>query len=73
MISVDDWLQNDFDSDGERAKLLMQVHDELVLEVREDQLDKVQAEVEKRMSEAADLEVPLVVDSGSGSNWDEAH
>jgi DNA polymerase-1 len=73
MISVDDWLQNDFNSDGEGANLLMQVHDELVLEVREDQLDKVQAEVEKRMSEAADLEVPLVVDSGSGSNWDEAH
>jgi DNA polymerase-1 len=73
MITVDDWLNNEFNATEERAHLLMQVHDELVLEVREDLVEEVQAGVEKRMSAAADLEVPLVVDSGSGANWDEAH
>ncbi len=73
MISVDNWLQNEFDPKDEGANLLMQVHDELVLEVREDLVAEVQEEVEKRMSGAAELDVPLVVDSGSGENWDQAH
>ncbi|HKJ17438.1 MAG TPA: DNA polymerase I [Xanthomonadales bacterium] len=73
MVTVDDWLQNDYNATDDRAHLLMQVHDELVLEVREDCVDEVQTNVEQLMSEAAELEVPLVVDSGSGSNWDEAH
>ena len=73
MISVDDWLQNEYNPADDRAHLLMQVHDELVLEVRKDCIGEVQAKVEELMSAAAELDVPLVVDSGSGSNWDEAH
>ena len=69
MISVDEWLQRK----RPEAHLVMQVHDELVFEVRKDQLDDLQAAVVKRMSGAADLEVPLVVDTGHGPNWDTAH
>jgi DNA polymerase-1 len=69
MISVDEWLQRK----RPEAHLVMQVHDELVFEVREDQLDHLQAAVVKRMSEAADLDVPLVVDTGHGPDWDTAH
>ena len=73
MITVDDWLEHTFNKQDENARLIMQVHDELVLEVREDLVDEVKAEVEKRMSAAADLAVPLVVDSGSGTDWEAAH
>jgi DNA polymerase-1 len=51
----------------------MQVHDELVLEVAEDRLEDVQAAVERHMAGAAELDVPLVVDSGSGPDWETAH
>jgi DNA polymerase-1 len=73
MIAVDDWIENTLNRKEERARLIMQVHDELVLEVRNDEVDEVRKGVEKRMSAAADLEVPLVVDSGSGPNWEAAH
>ena len=73
MITVDGCLQNDFNASDDRAHLLMQVHDELVLEVRDDFLEEVKNNVEALMSGAAELNVPLVVDSDSGSNWDEAH
>jgi DNA polymerase-1 len=69
MIAVDDWIQ----VDKPAANLVMQVHDELVFEVREDQLEQVLRAVVERMSAAADLKVPLVVDSGSGLDWDTAH
>jgi DNA polymerase-1 len=69
MIEVDAWLQ----ASNPGAKLVMQVHDELVLEVREDALEAVRRGVEKRMSGAAKLDVPLVVDSGHGPDWDTAH
>jgi DNA polymerase-1 len=69
MISVDDWLQNEKPD----ARLVMQVHDELVFEVRQDQLDDLEQAVVARMSDAADLDVPLVVDTGSGPDWDTAH
>ncbi|PJK00076.1 DNA polymerase I [Lysobacteraceae bacterium NML75-0749] len=69
MISVDDWLQK---QQG-RARMIMQVHDELVFEVENDFLPELTAEVSRRMSAAAELRVPLVVDCGSGQNWDEAH
>ena len=69
MISVDGWLQ----SRKPDAHLVMQVHDELVFEVREDQLDDLRAAVVRRMSEAAELDVPLVVDTGHGPDWDTAH
>lgn len=69
MISVDDWLQQKKPD----AHLVMQVHDELVFEVREDQLEKVKRAVVSRMSAAAELDVPLIVDTGSGLDWDTAH
>jgi DNA polymerase-1 len=51
----------------------MQVHDELVLEVPERELDAVRAEVISLMNAAANLNVPLKVEAGHGANWDEAH
>jgi len=69
MIRVDDWIQ----SEHPAARLVMQVHDELVLEVDKDQLELVQAAVIGHMASAAELDVPLVVDAGSGLDWDTAH
>lgn len=69
MIRVDDWLQ----SSKAGARLVMQVHDELVLEVEETQLERVREMVIEHMSAAANLDVPLVVDAGSGLDWDTAH
>jgi DNA polymerase-1 len=68
MIAVAAWLQGRSD-----ATMLMQVHDELVFEVRADAVDEVRAAVIERMSGAAELAVPLLVDAGVGDNWDEAH
>ena len=69
MISTDAWLQQ---SDT-GAQLIMQVHDELVLEVPEESLVTVRSQVVALMSSAAKLRVPLRVDAGQGANWDEAH
>jgi DNA polymerase-1 len=69
MIRLDAWLQ---ESDAP-ARMVMQVHDELVLEVREDALEEVGAKVRALMSGAARLQTELVVDVGTGMNWDEAH
>ena len=69
MISVDNWLQ----TSKPGARLVMQVHDELVLEVEQEQLGLVSDAVVKHMSAAAKLDVPLVVDIGSGADWDTAH
>jgi DNA polymerase I len=69
MIEVDRWL-NESRLD---ARLIMQVHDELVFEVRSELKDEVIAKVRKLMSHAAQLHIPLKVDAGSGQNWDEAH
>jgi len=55
------------------ARMLMQVHDELVFEVRADAVDTVRDAIRQHMSGAAELRVPLVVDVGVGKNWDEAH
>ncbi len=69
MVAVDKWLdESEFD-----ARIIMQVHDELVFEVREEQLDAFAAEVKQRMADAADLDVPLLVDAGMGENWEQAH
>jgi len=69
MVQVDHWL-----ADGEfDARMIMQVHDELVFEVRSDQLEAFKAEVVERMAAAADLDVPLIVDAGFGENWEQAH
>lgn len=69
MIQVDAWLKtSDFD-----AYMLMQVHDELVFEVREDQAAAFAQQVKAVMEQAATLDVPLVVDAQVGDNWDQAH
>jgi len=69
MIDVDAWLQ----SSGVDARLTMQVHDELILEVPEGETDAFAAAVADRMSVAAELAVPLEVETGIGRNWAEAH
>ena len=69
MISVDDWLQHS----GLTSVMIMQVHDELILEVPEHELQQVTDGLAQRMENAASLKVPLVVDVGVGNNWDEAH
>ncbi len=69
MIAVDAWLQ----TSKVDARLIMQVHDELVLEVHRDCVPVVQDKVVKLMNGAADLRVPLKVAVGVGNNWDEAH
>jgi DNA polymerase-1 len=87
MIAVDQWLSPDrnFDRNPDHkpadkltgkpvdAKLIMQVHDELVLEVKESDLDAACQTLTDIMANAVELSVPLIVDIGVGSNWDEAH
>ena len=69
MIAVDKWL----DADKPDARMIMQVHDELVLEVRDDQVHQVAAILTDKMRHATELKVPLLVETGIGQNWDEAH
>ena len=69
MIKVHHWLE---DSKLD-ALMIMQVHDELVFEVKESQVDDLVKEVTQRMEAAAKLDVPLIVDAGIGNNWEEAH
>jgi DNA polymerase-1 len=69
MINVADWLATEeFD-----AQMIMQVHDELVLEVKTEQLEAFSAKLKEIMENAAELAVPLIVEVGSGKNWGEAH
>jgi DNA polymerase-1 len=69
MISVDAWCQRE----DAPARLIMQVHDELVLEVRNDAADSVAVAIRERMIGAGELRVPLRVDIGVGANWDKSH
>ncbi|QIA64591.1 DNA polymerase I [Vibrio astriarenae] len=70
MLLVDEWIE----AHGEgRVKLLMQVHDELVLEVEESSLSEIESKVQELMESAAELAVPLVAEAGHGDNWDQAH
>jgi len=69
MIAVQKWL----DESGAKAKLIMQVHDELVLEVPDAEIEGTKANVRELMESVAKLEVPLVADVGVGENWDQAH
>jgi len=69
MIDVQDWL----DDSKADARIIMQVHDELVLEVADSALDEVRERLNELMANAATLRVPLRVDAGVGENWDEAH
>ena len=69
MIAVDAWIHEKQIA----ADLIMQVHDELVIEVSDESADDVAGEVVRLMSQAADLSIPLVVEIGRGNNWDVAH
>ena len=69
MIAVHRWIEGH----GLATKLIMQVHDELVLEVPEAELGRVKPQVEKLMTGVASLDVPLVVEAGVGENWEKAH
>jgi DNA polymerase-1 len=69
MIEVDSWLQ----SSRIPARLIMQVHDELVLEVADEAVESLVGQTRTHMIRAADLSIPLKVDVGVGRNWDEAH
>ena len=69
MIAVQGWL----DREQLKTKLVMQVHDELILEVPDDELARVRAELPPHMTQVAKLRVPLAVEVGVGANWDEAH
>jgi DNA polymerase-1 len=70
MLLVDEWIE----AEGQgRVRLLMQVHDELVFEVESSALSEIESKVQNLMESAAQLDVPLVADSGHGENWDQAH
>jgi DNA polymerase-1 len=69
MIEVDAWLQ----ASRVPARLIMQVHDELVLEVADEAIEGLVGQLRTHMAQAAKLAVPLKVDVGIGRNWDEAH
>ncbi|MDB6086813.1 MAG: polymerase [Gammaproteobacteria bacterium] len=69
MIDVDEWLR----TSNAPARLIMQVHDELVLEVADSAIESIVRQLRHHMARAAELAVPLRVDVGVGRNWDEAH
>ena len=69
MIAVDAWLEKE----KPRVKMIMQVHDELVFEVHKDDLDAVSKKIHELMESSMTLDVPLLVEVGSGENWDQAH
>ncbi|MGM9516025.1 DNA polymerase I [Roseateles sp. DB2] len=69
MIAV----QKALDDEGKQSRIVMQVHDELVFEVPESELDWIRAEVPRLMAGVAQLKVPLLAEVGVGANWDEAH
>lgn len=69
MLNTDQWLQQN----NSENKMIMQVHDELVFEVAEQQVESFSNSVRDIMCSAAQLDVPLIVDIGVGNNWDEAH
>jgi DNA polymerase-1 len=69
MIDVDNWLAEE----KVDARMILQVHDELVLEVNDKEVDAITKKLCDLMSSAAELKVPLIVDAGSGDNWDQAH
>ena len=69
MLVVDEWIC----SERPPLRMLMQVHDELVFEVKTEALEAVSSKINELMSSAAELAVPLLVDAGSGDNWDQAH
>jgi DNA polymerase-1 len=69
MVAVQNWLERD----GLQSKMIMQVHDELVLEVPEAELELVKHKLPEMMAQVAELKVPLLAEVGVGNNWEEAH
>lgn len=69
MVAVQNWLERD----GLQSKMIMQVHDELVLEVPEAELELVKRKLPEMMAQVAELKVPLLAEVGVGNNWEEAH
>lgn len=69
MLAVDCWLR----TDAPDARMIMQVHDELVFEVATGAVEEITGQICRLMSGAAELAVPLLVEAGTGANWDEAH
>jgi DNA polymerase-1 len=69
MIAVDDWIERE----RPPARMIMQVHDELVFEVADEAVKDAAGRIRSAMESAAELRVPLVVDVGIGDNWEEAH
>ena len=70
MIAVDAWLEQQKDND---VRMIMQVHDELVFEVKEEAVEKASQKIRALMEGSVQLDVPLLVEVGTGNNWDEAH
>jgi DNA polymerase-1 len=69
MVKVQDVL----DAQQRRTKMIMQVHDELVFEVPEEEVEWVRTEIPRLMAGVAELRVPLLAEIGIGENWDKAH
>jgi len=69
MIAVDAWLQQE----KPRVRMIMQVHDELVFEVHKEDIEAVTKKIHELMESSTQLDVPLLVEVGSGPNWDQAH
>src|SRR5690606_25909803 len=69
MVAVDDWLR----AESLQAKLVMQVHDELALDVPSDEVEAVAESLPRLMSSVAQLSVPLLAEVGLGANWEQAH
>jgi len=70
MLLVSNWLK---EQPSELATMIMQVHDELIFEVQEDKVEQFCKDVQELMSQAADLDVPLLAEAGFGDNWEQAH
>ena len=69
MIDVDEWIGED----NPNIQMIMQVHDELIFEVKKDFAEEALANVISLMEKAVKLDIPLIVDANQGSNWNEAH
>ena len=70
MLDVDAWIA---DEASDTTKIIMQVHDELILEVKKSESEDVLNKVKEIMEAAVDLNIPLIVEASIGSNWNEAH
>ena len=70
MLDVDTWIANEA---SDTTKMIMQVHDELILEAKKSESEEVLSKVKEIMEAAVDLDIPLIVEASIGSNWNEAH